>query len=146
MRAFSSIPALFFKLYHLRHTFATRLRAANVHAYDIADLLAHSVPERKREEHASRVATRTECLKDSATQSTLWKWANGRFWRVRHLYAMWGKKVSIRASEDARELLKMWRRGWDLNPRWGFPHSGFRDRCTKPLCDLSAGERIRAEE
>src|SRR6267143_6819759 len=31
-----------------------------------------------------------------------------------------------------------WRRGWDLNPRWSFPHSGFRDRCTKPLCDLSA--------
>src|SRR5882672_6037599 len=30
-----------------------------------------------------------------------------------------------------------WRRGWDLNPRWSFPHSGFRDRCTKPLCDLS---------
>jgi integrase len=26
----------------LRHTFATRLRAANVHEYDIADLLGHS--------------------------------------------------------------------------------------------------------
>ena len=33
-----------------------------------------------------------------------------------------------------------WRRGWDLNPRWSFPHSGFRDRCTKPLCDLSLGQ------
>jgi hypothetical protein len=33
--------------------------------------------------------------------------------------------------------LLCWRRGWDLNPRWSFPHSGFRDRCTKPLCDLS---------
>ncbi len=30
-----------------------------------------------------------------------------------------------------------WRRGWDSNPRWSFPHSGFRDRCTNPLCDLS---------
>src|SRR5467141_1901470 len=42
-----------------------------------------------------------------------------------------------------------WRRGWDLNPRWSFPHSGFRDRCTKPLCDLSerktTGRRGRAD-
>ena len=30
-----------------------------------------------------------------------------------------------------------WRRGWDSNPRWAFTHSGFRDRCTNPLCDLS---------
>lgn len=34
-----------FHFHDLRHTFATRLRAANVHAYDIADLLGHSVPE-----------------------------------------------------------------------------------------------------
>src|SRR5258708_3094652 len=34
----------------------------------------------------------------------------------------------------------LWRRGWDLNPRWSFPHSGFRDRCTKPLCDLSVNQ------
>jgi integrase len=34
-----------FRFHDLRHTFATRLRAANVHAYDIADLLGHSVPE-----------------------------------------------------------------------------------------------------
>ena len=32
---------------------------------------------------------------------------------------------------------KMWRRGWDSNPRWALTHSGFRDRCTNPLCDLS---------
>ncbi len=38
-----------------------------------------------------------------------------------------------------------WRRGWDLNPRWSFPHSGFRDRCTKPLCDLSVSGRMKAE-
>src|SRR2546428_6511163 len=30
-----------------------------------------------------------------------------------------------------------WRRGWDSNPRWALTHSGFRDRCTNPLCDLS---------
>ena len=34
-----------FHFHDLRHTFATRLRAANVHPYDIADLLGHSVPE-----------------------------------------------------------------------------------------------------
>src|SRR5262244_2395101 len=33
---------------------------------------------------------------------------------------------------------KIWRRGWDSNPRWALTHSGFRDRCTNPLCDLSA--------
>ena len=31
-----------FQFHDLRHTFATRLRAANVHEYDIADLLGHS--------------------------------------------------------------------------------------------------------
>ena len=31
-----------FHFHHLRHTFATRLRAANVHEYDIADLLGQS--------------------------------------------------------------------------------------------------------
>ncbi|HKS26727.1 MAG TPA: tyrosine-type recombinase/integrase [Pyrinomonadaceae bacterium] len=34
-----------FHFHDLRHTFATRLRAANVHPYDIADLLGHSVPD-----------------------------------------------------------------------------------------------------
>jgi integrase len=34
-----------FHFHDLRHTFATRLRAANIHPYDIADLLGHSVPE-----------------------------------------------------------------------------------------------------
>jgi site-specific DNA recombinase len=26
-----------------------------------------------------------------------------------------------------------WRRRWDSNPRYGFPHAGFQDRCLKPL-------------
>src|SRR5258708_39708454 len=38
------------------------------------------------------------------------------------------------------QLAMLWRRGGDLNPRWSFPHSGFRDRCTKPLCDLSVNQ------
>jgi hypothetical protein len=29
------------------------------------------------------------------------------------------------------------RRGWDLNPRWSYPHSGFRDRPVQPLQHLS---------
>src|SRR5689334_22996009 len=30
------------------------------------------------------------------------------------------------------------RRGWDSNPRWSYPHSGFRDRPVQPLQHLSA--------
>ena len=36
-----------------------------------------------------------------------------------------------------RKSAMSWRRGWDSNPRWALTHSGFRDRCTNPLCDLS---------
>ena len=38
----------------------------------------------------------------------------------------------------------LWRRGWDSNPRWPLSHSGFRDRCTNPLCDLSASGKTPA--
>ena len=34
-----------------------------------------------------------------------------------------------------------WRRGWDSNPRRPLSLSGFRDRCTNPLCDLSGLEQ-----
>ena len=34
-----------------------------------------------------------------------------------------------------------WRRGWDLNPRDPCGPSGFRDRRTRPLCDLSTSWR-----
>jgi len=38
-----------FHFHDLRHTFATRLRAANVHEYDVADLLEHStMPDQMR--------------------------------------------------------------------------------------------------
>src|SRR5215467_4377895 len=33
------------------------------------------------------------------------------------------------------------RRGWDLNPRWSYPHSGFRDRPVQPLQHLSVSKR-----
>jgi hypothetical protein len=29
------------------------------------------------------------------------------------------------------------RRGRDSNPRWSFPHTGFRDQHNRPLCHLS---------
>src|SRR5207245_1725943 len=30
-----------------------------------------------------------------------------------------------------------WRRGWDSNPRYGFPHARFRGECFQPLSHLS---------
>src|SRR5258706_2436704 len=39
--------------------------------------------------------------------------------------------------KDKYQSAMFWRRGWDSNPRWALTHSGFRDRCTNPLCDLS---------
>src|SRR5439155_13909015 len=45
--------------------------------------------------------------------------------------------LQIRISKSAIRN-SLWRRGWDSNPRWALTHSGFRDRCTNPLCDLSA--------
>src|SRR5258707_14853486 len=32
----------------------------------------------------------------------------------------------------------LWRRGWDLNPRYGFPYARFRGECFQPLSHLSA--------
>ena len=29
--------------------------------------------------------------------------------------------------------VRVWRKGWDSNPRWAFTHDGFQDRCLKPL-------------
>jgi integrase len=44
-----------FHFHDLRHTFATRLRAANVHEYDIADLPGHSTtPNDKRNTKVTR--------------------------------------------------------------------------------------------
>ena len=41
-KAVSDAGIVSFRYHDLRHTFATRLRAAGVHEYDIADLLGHS--------------------------------------------------------------------------------------------------------
>ena len=45
--------------------------------------------------------------------------------------------VTRQSAIKNRQSAMSWRRGWDSNPRWAFTHSGFRDRCTNPLCDLS---------
>ena len=37
----------------------------------------------------------------------------------------------------SRYLKLPMRRGWDSNPRRGFPRSGFQDRCIRPLCHPS---------
>ena len=49
--------------------------------------------------------------------------------------------------------MMIWRKGWDSNPRWSFPHGGFQDRCLKPLGHpsmaimryITFGIRARAE-
>src|SRR6266851_3908996 len=43
--------------------------------------------------------------------------------------------------------LQKWRRGWDLNPRYGFPYARFRGECFQPLSHLSAvGEARLTDE
>ena len=46
---------------------------------------------------------------------------------------------SVEAAKGSNPLiLKEWRRGWDSNPRYGFPHARFRGEYFKPLSHLSA--------
>src|SRR5260370_28022517 len=57
--------------------------------------------------------------------------------------ADWYYNAQINSANDQSEIgiwqsAISWRRGWDSNPRWALTHSGFLDRCTNPLCDLSA--------
>jgi hypothetical protein len=136
-----------FHFHDLRHTFATRLRAANMHEYDIADLLGHSTTP--GETHNTKVTRGyahgvPQRLRDGGGQS-------GRGQAPDFGYA--NSTPSGAGREGRRKgqpskwltLKDKWRRGWDSNPRWPFDHSGFRDRCTKPLCDLSALERMKDE-
>src|SRR6266851_2568494 len=44
---------------------------------------------------------------------------------------------------ENRGHLRRWRRGRDLNPRYGCPYAAFRVRCDRPLCHLS-GSRTGA--
>jgi hypothetical protein len=48
-------------------------------------------------------------------------------------YARLTERLCLRAGPT-----KEWRRGWDSNPRYGFPHARFRGEYFKPLSHLSA--------
>ena len=52
-----------------------------------------------------------------------------------------------RAQVTEKEALLDWRRGWDSNPRYGFPYARFRGEYFQPLSHLSAvvAELIVAE-
>ena len=45
-----------------------------------------------------------------------------------------------------RTRRKFWRRGWDSNPRYGFPYARFRGEYFQPLSHLSADEDSRLAE
>src|SRR5690242_16656923 len=47
------------------------------------------------------------------------------------------RRVGINSVAQRSHFIKEKRRGWDLNPRWSYPHSGFRDRPVQPLQHLS---------
>jgi hypothetical protein len=51
----------------------------------------------------------------------------------------WSPVHAIRAGPDSSTRGKQggWRRGRDLNPRYGCPYAAFRVRCDRPLCHLS---------
>jgi hypothetical protein len=51
------------------------------------------------------------------------------------------EQLAVRFPKFRNFAILFWRRGWDSNPRWPLSHSGFRDRCTNPLCDLSASSK-----
>jgi hypothetical protein len=41
----------------------------------------------------------------------------------------------------SRPTSRGWRRGWDSNPRYGYPHTAFRERHLQPLGHLSSSAR-----
>src|SRR5437899_9730340 len=43
-----------------------------------------------------------------------------------------------RLKKRKEQTLKLWRRGWDSNPRYGFPYARFRGEYFQPLSHLSA--------
>src|SRR6266849_7443259 len=47
-------------------------------------------------------------------------------------------RMTGRCAEGLLGESVFWRRGWDSNPRYGFPHARFRGECFQPLSHLSA--------
>jgi hypothetical protein len=43
----------------------------------------------------------------------------------------------FKLGKNISNINSMWRRGRDLNPRYGCPYAAFRVRCDRPLCHLS---------
>lgn len=41
--------------------------------------------------------------------------------------------LSATEMKIANHFRWLWRKRWDSNPRYGFPHAGFQDRFLKPL-------------
>src|ERR1700719_1971975 len=50
---------------------------------------------------------------------------------------------SVRRGMSPDCTVEKWRRGWDLNPRYGFPYARFRGECFQPLSHLSAVGKAR---
>ena len=55
-------------------------------------------------------------------------------------------RTSPKKDRGPAETKTCWRRGRDLNPRYGCPYAAFRVRCVQPLCHLSGceGRRLKA--
>ena len=58
----------------------------------------------------------------------------GRLERLLPLTVLTPSVLSVMACRTNQ----IWRRGWDLNPRYGFPYARFRGECFQPLSHLSA--------
>ncbi len=46
--------------------------------------------------------------------------------------------LKVQGGEPEAGTDSIWRRGWDSNPRYGFPHARFRGEYFQPLSHLSA--------
>ena len=52
--------------------------------------------------------------------------------------------VQSKISKNINEINVIWRREWDSNPRYGFPHTRFPSVRLKPLGHLSGGPLLKA--
>jgi hypothetical protein len=94
---------------------------------------ATRTPRRTASGYGSSGAAESECRSKSCRRS-------GRNLDVTSAGCAWVKRA---LAHNLLKLSKNKRRGWDSNPRWSYPHSGFRDRPVQPLQHLSerSGQR-----
>ena len=50
--------------------------------------------------------------------------------------------MALQGKHQPYQRLNCWRRGWDSNPRYGYPYNGFRDRPIRPLWHLSVRAHV----